>query len=217
MAFDASTIYALDIETDTSGQPIDGVPAGLDPRNARITEIAVADASGGRVFEHRSEATMLGSADDYLRSLEPGLIVTWNGSHFDLPYLHDRAVRADVADPGLGLRLIPQPALRPKYGYLPGHAVGYGGVWERSARRPYLVHQMLDVSYAYRETAQRLGVKWSLKPVCEALGIPMIVVDRERMHELTPQERAAYAMSDVNGTRELAIRLLGAERSELAP
>jgi hypothetical protein len=39
----------------------------------------------------------------------------------------------------------------------------------------------------------------------------MIEVDREKMHELTAQERHDYAVSDVRGTRALALDLLGVE------
>lgn len=214
--FSAARIYSLDIETDT-----DGVN-GLDPREARITEIAISTADGDAVFNDASEAHLLYNADRHIRRLPPGLIGTWNGTFFDLPYIADRlsmaratqdaaryaAEKVDLYE--FGMRLIPQPGLTPKYDFLPGHSTGYGCWWRTDSPDPRGIHQHLDISDAYKRFAAEAGVKHSLKPVCIANGIEMIEVDRTKMHELTVAERSAYGASDTRGTRALTIKLLGA-------
>jgi len=205
--FDAAHIYALDLETDTTIN-------GLDPRVAAITECAVSTAAGDTVLcADYGEATMLFNLDRHLAALPPGLIVTWNGAFFDLPFLDTR--RRILSRPpsstlrSFGLRLIPQPGLTPKYDYIGDHTCGYTAVWLRGDDSD-VPHQHLDISFAYKKMAADLGVKHALKPVARALGIEVIEVDRERMHLLTPAQRTAYAASDTRATRKLAIRLLGA-------
>lgn len=209
--FDAAHIYALDLETDTSGG------GGLDPQTAGITECALTTGDGDTVLSAAGDETgMLIALDDTLAALPPGLIVTWNGTFFDLPFLRTRtSIRRRACDPAakrlrdFGMQLIPQPDLHPRYDYLNGHACGYTAVWQRRDHRD-APHQHLDVSFAYRQVADALGVRSGLKPVARALGIEVIEVDRARMHLLTDAERIAYASSDTRATRELALRLLGA-------
>jgi hypothetical protein len=199
--FPASLIYSVDIETDTTVN-------GLDPRVARITELSLSTAAGDSVFNDADEVTLLSKADRALRTLPAGLITTWNGAFFDLPFIAWRARKHQMRR--YGLTLIPAAGLTPKYDYLPGHDRAYTGTWAVNPALRGVVHQHLDISFAYKKVAADLGVKHSLKPVAKALGIDMIEVDREKMHELTPAERLAYAASDTRGTRELTIRLLGA-------
>jgi len=205
--FDAAHIYALDLETDTTIN-------GLDPRVAAITECAVSTAAGDTVrgADH-GEATMLFNLDRQLSALPPGLIVTWNGAFFDLPFLYTRrrilSVPPSSTLHSFGLHLLPQFGLTPKYDYIGDHTCGYTAVWLREDDSD-VPHQHLDISFAYRKVAADLGVKHALKPVARALGITVIEVDREHMHLLTPAQRTAYAASDTRATRELAIRLLGA-------
>ncbi len=206
--FDAAHIYALDLETDTTIN-------GLDPRVAAITECAVSTAAGDTVHDsaYYGEATMLFNLDKYLAALPPGLIVTWNGAFFDLPFLDTR--RRILSRPpsstlrSFGLRLIPQPGLTPRYDYIGDHTCGYTAVWLREGDSG-AGHLHLDISFAYKKVAADLGVKHALKPVARALGIEVIEVDRERMHLLTQAQRTAYAASDTRATRDLAIRVLGA-------
>lgn len=222
MSYGPGRIFALDIETDT-----DGVN-GLDPRESRITELAVATADESVVFADDSEAKLLYDANKYIQALQPGLIVTWNGAFFDLPFISDRVrkLRTDqhrTLKGALGfgdiyidrlrkfaMTLVPQPGLKPKYDYLPGHTTAYSLLWPTDDTPDGLVHSHLDISFAYKQFAAEQGIKHSLKPVARAASIEMIEVDRSKMHELTPQQRHDYAVSDVRGTRELALRLLGA-------
>jgi DNA polymerase elongation subunit (family B) len=196
--YSAERIYSLDIETDTSAD-------GLDPRISRITEIAVETASGAEVFVDESERAMLSQANEFIRELSPGLIVTWNGAKFDIPFIVTRASRYESS--GIGISSFEMPSLPGWYRFLPGWDHACGCTWAAAGG---LAHQHLDICYAYRRFADLQRVKWALKPVCRASGIEMIEVDRTRMHELTPEERREYAISDVHGTRELAVAILGA-------
>lgn len=200
-------VYAMDIETDT-----DGVN-GLDPREARITELVICGPREAVVFDDEDETTLLVRADNYLRRLRPGLISTWNGTFFDLPFIFDRARmlynagHSEIGD--LGMTLLPVPGLTPKYDYLPGHTVGYDCLWRGRGNGVFDLHRHLDISFAYKGFADEHGIRHSLKPVAQAHGIEMIEVDRCRMHDLTPQERHDYVVSDGRGTRALTLHRLG--------
>ena len=89
-----AAVYGLDIETDTASD-------GLDPRVARVLAIAVSSVDGEVVFSG-PERAMLAGADRHLRRSPPGVLVTWNGSRFDLPFLARRAAHCRLR---LGLRL----------------------------------------------------------------------------------------------------------------
>lgn len=204
--FGPSSIYGLDIETDNSAG------FGLDPRRAGVTEVAVATADGGEVFADESEARLLRGVIEFFNDMPTGLIATWNGSFFDLPYLVDR-MNGHLGDvPGFqdgsaGPMLTFDRELKPKYEPLGGHAGGYSAVWFKQGEA--IPHQHLDIAQAYRSFADEAGVKWSLKPVAIASGIEMVELDRERLHVYTAAERKAYCLSDASGTRELALRRLG--------
>jgi DNA polymerase elongation subunit (family B) len=128
--------------------------------------------------------------------LPVGIVVGWNSALFDLPFL---ATRAEALGVELPIRLVPDPAIIPKHDFTPPHTCGY--------RAEIGHHQHADIAYAYQLEAQRLGVKWALKPVAKACGIEVIEVDRERMHDLSADELAAYNLSDARATSLLAERL----------
>lgn len=217
--FGHTQIYGLDIETDNT--PCETVCEtyagkdrcyghGLDPRRSAITEVAVATDptiyGGGKVFAGH-EIDILANLQDFLTSLPAGLLVTWNGAMFDIPYLADRAAVRDFGPTAFTLRTAPAPDLVPKYEPLPGHAGGYTATWD--IRGQQVPHQHLDVAWAYKAKAAELDVSWSLKPVCAALGVPMYEIDRTRLHEYTPAQVAEYCLSDASGTRVLAMKALG--------
>jgi hypothetical protein len=228
MSFSPSQILALDIETST--EPVVGPESvsgladynpGLNPLLGFITEIAIKgqNADDDVVFDG-AEASILARTDAHLTSLPAGLIATWNGGPFDLPFIATRVAIMDPWGTGTyGMALSHQDGLKPKYDALPGHGtkvpgldgeLGHSGVYSATwTALGGTRHAHLDVSYAYKGFAEQYGIKFGLKPVCEALGIPMIEVDRERMHLLSEDERRAYVLSDVNGTRLLALGLLG--------
>lgn len=191
-------MVALDIETDTDAPRFDpAIPAGLDPRAAAVTSIALYSPEVTVVFDDRNESRLLRTFANWLNdpTSDVEAFVTWNGSAFDLPYLVERARRRGVA---LDLSLHQAGAARtPKYQPLPGHSSGY---FARLAGRDHI-----DIAFAYREWAARNNVDHSLKPVAAAHGISMIEVDRENVAALSPTDRLAYNLSDVVGTYELAV------------
>lgn len=210
--FDAEHSYAFDIETDTSGG------YGLDPRKGGITEIALAfdatvaerfeAAHGGIVYsveDGLAEEEVIIEFDRTLARLEPGVLFTWNGSFFDLPFILSRAEMLDIAH---HLHLRAQPGLKPKYEPLPGHVGGYSAVWGSSANN--FPHQHIDIQRGYERYARDLGIKWRLKPVAHAYGIDMVDPgDRSALHLMPGDKRVEYALSDANGTRLLGMHQLG--------
>ena len=93
-------LYGLDIETDTTCD-------GLDPGVARIVAVAVSSSKGGDLVLTGGEPGVLAALDAHLGDLEPGVVVTWNGGAFDLPFLAARAQRCGIT---LGLELAWDPA-----------------------------------------------------------------------------------------------------------
>ena len=92
--------------------------------------------------------------------------------------------------------------LAPKYDLCPGWDHGVGGLWGSMI--------LFDASYGYKFMAGATGVKWSLGPIAELVGIPVYKLDSSKLHEHMPEERMKHNMSDARATRELTIRLLGA-------
>ena len=214
--FQHESAYAFDIESDTTPQA-DGKCYGLEPLHAGLTEIAFScDTSvmseGGKVFatsDGMTEADVIIEFDRMLFELDPGVLMTWNGSFFDLPFI---LTRSEVLGITQHMHLHAQPGLAPKYTPTAPHTGGYSATWDTKGVMP---HQHLDIMRGYERAAKLLGIKWSLKPVAEAYGLDMISVDREKMHELTPAERRAYALSDSGGTRNLGMHLIGLEVPEI--
>lgn len=111
-------LYGLDIETDTAS-------GGVDPAVASVRTIALSSIAGDELFVG-DEATMLRALDARLAELAGGVLATWNGATFDLPFLADRARLLDVE---LGLRLRLDRQLTLHRAPLPGHAGAYRGSW----------------------------------------------------------------------------------------
>jgi hypothetical protein len=182
-------LYGLDIETDTT---LDG----LDPEVGRVLAVAVAGDAGVEVLADADEAQLLGRLDARLRGLPRGVVVTWNGSGFDLPYLARRADRLGVP---LGLELRVDPARRSHHPPLPGHAAAYRARWHH--------HAHLDVYRSYRaDVGPGLRMGCSLKAVAGLAGLAPIEVDVAHVHTLTVDDLTAYVASDAACTRELARR-----------
>jgi hypothetical protein len=112
------TVYGLDIEIDRS---VDA----RDPAVAPIVKVAIAGPGFEEVFTGR-ERQLLGAVDDRVRALPAGVIATWQGSSFDLPFLADRAARVGV---GIGLRLQLDPSLPSTQQPLIGHEGAYRAAW----------------------------------------------------------------------------------------
>lgn len=180
-------IYGLDIETDTA---VDG----LDPAVARILTVALASEGYEETFTGPEDALLV-ELDDRLARLEPGVIATWNGSAFDLPFLQDRARRHGVRL-GLALELDPGIAVRSP---LPGHEGAYRAAWYQ--------HGHLDAYRVYRgDVGPALRISCSLKSIGRFVGLAPVEVDRTSIHDLSAEALHAYAASDARLARVLAER-----------
>ncbi|MBS1836359.1 MAG: hypothetical protein JST64_01545 [Actinobacteria bacterium] len=177
----STPLYGLDIETDTT---IDG----LDPGVAAVVAVAVATQGGDHVLLG-DEHDVLTGVDALLGSLAPGVIVTWNGAGFDLPFL---AQRADALGIDTGLRLWSDPRLGPD-----GEV--YRGAWH--------AHDHLDGYRLYRaDVGRSLGFRCGLKPMARLVGLRPVEVDRSGIHELRRSDLHDYVASDARLARELVLR-----------
>ncbi len=181
-------VYGLDIETDTTEN-------GLDPDIAGIVTVALSSPGCDEVFSGR-ETTLLCDLDARLRTLPPGVIATWNGAAFDLPFIAHRASRHGLQ---LGLRLQLDPAISMQRAPLPGHRGAYRGAWYR--------HGHIDAYRLYRgDVGPALRVSCSLKSIARLVGLAPVEVDRSRVHDLTREALHAYASSDARLARVLTER-----------
>lgn len=209
--FSAAASYSWDLEADTTPDRF-GQNNGLRPLKAPITEIAFACdvsvlADGGTVWassDGLSEADMIVEFFTLMSQLDPGVHDTWNGLGYDLAFLWTRSEILGL-DVSRWLRLFAQPGLVTRRPVAEPHTHPYTGVI--AARGG--VHQHYDASTAYLRPAKALGIAPGLKSVATVYGLAPIEVDRERMQDLTPQERRAYALSDARCTRLLGMHARG--------
>ena len=181
-------VYGLDIETDTS---VDG----LDPAVGGIVTVALSGPDGVDVFDG-PEAAMLAALDARLAALPAGVLATWNGAFFDLPFLADRAAHHGVT---LGLRLTLDARISSRRDPLPGHRGAYRACWHG--------HRHVDAYQLYRgDVGPALGISCSLKTIARLVGLAPVEVDRTRIHDLAPDALAAYVTSDARLARLLAER-----------
>ena len=203
--------YALDLETNTN--PGDG----LNPTNplTSITSAAIyfgprakeTGPEGSIVFDDPNEARLLRSLNAFLadRDTEPGLIVTWNGANFDIPFLITRSAFCEVE---LDLTAKVHESRKPKYSACKGHAGGYIANWGG--------HDHADIWPVFIPVAEKNNMKSGLKPMAKHFGFNPIEVKREEMDKLTVAERLAYNVSDVEVTYRLALRADQAGRIDRA-
>lgn len=197
-----SKVLSLDIETDTSPlteqEKAEGYTArGLDPHITEITSVAVAYDGHTAVFDDSSEQEILEATQSVITMVNPSVLVTWNGSVFDLPFIDFRSRLHGV---NTSLKLVHNPQIVPKYDPTPGYEGGYSATWGNA------VH--IDVAYLVKDEAERQGVKWSLKPYAQSIGLDPVEVDRTKMHDLTPAQLREYVASDAIVTLEIARRKL---------
>lgn len=172
---DPPPLVGFDIETDTS-------VGGLDPEVAPIVAVAVSTADGDHVLTG-DEAGILRRTDALVAAMAPGLLVTWNGGSFDLPFV---ARRAELLGVPVGLQLTDEPRWRSRRE--PGRPV-VRARWHR------LVH--LDGYRLYRaDVGQGLGLSCGLKPLARLVGMDPVELDREALHLAEPAEVEAYVASD---------------------
>lgn len=180
-------LYGLDIETDTSTD-------GLDPGVAAVVAVALSSRATGEVVLTGGEAGILEALDSHLRDVEPGILVTWNGGAFDLPFLFSRGGAAGVS---LGLELAWDPS-----GYrlgrrpLPGHLGTYVAAWYG--------HGHLDAYRAWRrlrDPQERCG----LKEVARSVGLEAVELDDpSQVHGIPLGQLRRYVASDASLARRLA-------------
>jgi hypothetical protein len=181
-------VYGLDIETDTT---VDG----LDPAVASIVTVALASPGFEETFTG-PEHVIFSELDDRLAHLEPGVLATWNGAAFDLPFIAQRAALYGMR---LGLRLQLDPSIPLHHAPLPGHDGAYRAAWHR--------HGHVDAYRIYRgDVGPALRISCSLKSIARFVGLAPIEVDRERIHDLTNEALHAYAASDARLARILTER-----------
>lgn len=191
-------MIGLDIETDTTVN-------GLDPRVAPIVAVALVDGDTTFVFDDPDERALLAAVDATVASLAasgPGVLVTWNGSGFDLPFI---AARAAALGLPVGLQTVYDPTLAGRHEPLPGHRGRVRASWHG--------HRHLDGYQAYRaDVGQVLPVSCGLKSLARFVGLPVIEVDRAAIHELSERERRDYVASDAFLARALVARRADATR-----
>jgi DNA polymerase elongation subunit (family B) len=184
-------VYGLDIETDTTEN-------GLDPRVAAVVTVALAGPGFEEVFTGR-EDLLLADLDQRISQLEPGVIATWNGAAFDLPFLADRAALHELP---IGLRLRHDRAITMRRAPLPGHRGAYRASW--------FEHGHLDAYRLYRgDVGPALRISCSLKSIARFVGLAPIEVDRTKIHDLSNEALHAYAASDARLARILTERRWG--------
>ncbi len=113
-------VYGLDIETDTT-------LGGLDPASSAVVTAALSLDGVDEIFSG-PEDDILVDLDHRLAALEPGVIATWNGAAFDLPFLADRARLWGLR---LGLLLRRDPSIPVRHAPLPGHHGAYRASWHQ--------------------------------------------------------------------------------------
>ncbi|MDQ1404350.1 MAG: hypothetical protein QOG03_2666 [Actinomycetota bacterium] len=177
-------LYGLDIETDTA---VDG----LDPSVARIVAVALSTPDGDEVIGG-PERSILRRLDHELRKAPPGVIVTWNGSGFDLPFLADRAARHRLR---LGLRLHADQGIGQPHPPLRGHGAPYRARWHR--------HLHLDACTLYRGLLAP-GQACGLKAVARSHGLEPVELDASSIHMARRGSLVDYVASDARLARLLA-------------
>jgi len=164
-----------------------------------VLAVAVARADQVTVIDDADEAALLTRLDQHLAGLAPGVIITWNGARFDLPYLSTRADRIAIA---LDLTLQADPSRTHPSDRDRNPIDRLGGVRARWGR-----HRHLDVYRCYRaDVGRALGMTCSLKAVAALVGLAPIEVDAAQVHLLDRARLEAYVASDAACTRELARR-----------
>lgn len=174
-------IYGIDIETDVRG-------GALDPSVAPIRAVAVSTRSSEVTFTG-DESSILADVDRHLAGLPDGVVASWNGAVFDLPYIADRARLLGVA---LGLVLCPDQRRRVGCDLLPGHEVPYRATWGR--------HRHLDTFRLY-------GDSGSTSTLGSLLGLPRRrAATIASTGNLLNEALHAHAASDARLARVLAER-----------
>lgn len=177
--------YGIDIETDTT--------RAVDPAVACIRTVALSGLAFDEEFTG-AEADLLRSLNTRLASLPPGVLATWNGATFDLPYIADRA---RVLGVDLDLQLCRDRRLTFGRSLLPGHAAAYRGAWGG--------HGHVDTFRLYGHTGGP-PVWSSLRTIGRLVGLGTMPTVARRHDDLINEALHAHASSDARLARVLAER-----------
>ena len=177
--------YGIDIETDTT--------RAVDPAVAPILTVALSGVAFDEEFTG-GEADLLRALNARLATLPPGVLATWNGATFDLPYIADRARVLGVA---LDLQLCRDRRLTFGRSLLPGHGGAYRGAWG--------VHGHLDTFRLYGHTGGP-SVWSSLRTIGRLVGLGAMPTVVRRHDDLANEALHAHASSDARLARVLAER-----------
>ncbi len=174
-------IYGIDIETDVS-------QGSIDPYEAPIRAIGLSIRNAEHTFTG-DEASILARVDATLASVAPGILATWNGAIFDLPYIADRARLLDVS---IDLVLCADRRRRGTRALLPGHDSAYRAHWGE--------HRHLDTFRLYGD-AGSTGTLGSLFGLSRRRAATIASTE-----DLLNEALHAHAASDARLARMLAER-----------
>ena len=177
-------IYGIDIETDTGHD-------GLDPAIAPVISVAVSARGFDDLFIG-DEAELLTALDRRLAVLPAGVLATWNGATFDLPFMADRARLLGIE---LDLALCPDRTLTMGRTPLPGHRGAYRGAWGQ--------HAHLDT---FRLYGDRSPARSSMRTMARLLGLGPAEGPSPGRQDLTNEALHANPASDARLARVLAER-----------
>lgn len=186
-------IYAFDIEA-----------TALVVTEGRLRSIAICGPGVQMVSlvdDRGDEAETIAGTLAWLGAQARGIVVGWNSSGYDVPWLLGRAAAGgiDLAARGL-LNTYPDAARALKYTASDHTGMAY-------TTRAVGGHRHADIAEAWRGLAEDAGVSWGLKPVARWQGLAPLEEDRTAITALSPERLIAYNLSDVRVTRELALRL----------
>lgn len=179
-------VFGYDIETDTSRG------FGLRPTRSQITEVVLSSRNKSWVFAGDERHILESFAAKLNEQPKGSVIVGWNNRCFDNIALQTRAEFHDIR--GWGGKL------ESSMNYTAFSSVGplaepQSLVWRTPVgdllgeRDVFQMKAQVDAANGNRFTR-------GLKPFVQSLGCRPVTVDRARLHELSPEERSAYVLSD---------------------
>lgn len=172
-------VFGIDIET-----------TGLNPLEDRVVTIAMAGEPGVRevIDMPDNERSLLWKVGELMEASGRygNYLVGWNHTEFDLPFLAVRYALWGIGYMGPTIKPLVETG---KYG-----KPRYTGTWRNFWYQ--------DMAYQYETTALRLDVKWSLKPLTDALGYVGvnydIDFDGQGVLGMSVEDRKQYCLSDVD-------------------
>lgn len=179
-------VLAFDIETDTSRG------FGLRPLLTQITEVVVSSREQSWIFAGDEKHILQEFTKLLNDQKEPVILAGWNNWCFDNIVLQTRAEHHDIEDWG---GLLEEAVNSTVFEPVGPSSFAQAFIWvtpEGITLRDLDIFQekvILDRARGERYTQ-------GLKPFVESLGCEPVKVDRQRLHELSADERRNYVLSD---------------------